>query len=126
MIFQLDDKAVADDTILVFGIGYPGSNSNRIYTYAGMKVAGRWYFTGSGRTPQDAGWAAVQRWLASDGRRVVWVKVPTRMEPLWQDVPEEPLSAASQIRDDAESRLKDRCDPAGGHHLTPHRGCILR
>lgn len=83
MIFKLDDSMVAEGTILVFGIQYPGSNSGRVYTYAGMKAGGRWYFTGSGKTPQDAGWGAVQRWLAADGREVAWVKVATTLEPLW-------------------------------------------
>lgn len=84
MIFNLNDSAVAEGTILVFGIRYPSSNSGGTYTYAGMKAGGRWYFTGKGRTPQDAGWGAVKRWLASDGRQVAWVKVATSLEMLWE------------------------------------------
>lgn len=80
-IFNLDDSQVKDDTILLFGVRYAGSTSGRVYTYAGMKVAGRWYFTGKG--PQDAGWAAVQRWLGADNRQVVYVKAVTGMIELW-------------------------------------------
>lgn len=111
MIFQLDDKAVLDDTILVFGIRYRGSNSGRIYTYVGMKAGGRWYFTGSGRTPQDAAWLAVQRWLQTDGRVVVWVKVPTRLEVLWEKLDDLDGEVVERPRELAPAAETD--EPAG-------------
>jgi hypothetical protein len=82
MIFTLNDSKVAEGTLLLFGIRYGASASGRIYTFAGLKAGGRWYFTGTG--PTDASWSAVQRWLQRDGRSVVWVKAVTGMDLLWE------------------------------------------
>ena len=81
--FKLDDKAVADNTLLLFGIRYAGSTSGKTYTFAALKAGGRWFLTGTGKTPQDASWAAVERWLNDRGRVVAWVKVAQHLEPLW-------------------------------------------
>lgn len=81
MIFTLDDDKVVEGTILLFGIRYGASTSGKVYTFAGLKAGGRWYFTGTG--PTDASWPAVQRWLQRDGRQVVWVKAVTGMIELW-------------------------------------------
>lgn len=85
MLFKLDDGNVPDGTILVISVRYPGSNSGREYDYAAMKAGGRWYLTGTGQTPQDAGWGAVQRWLTLNGRMVSRVRVATKLEPLWDE-----------------------------------------
>jgi hypothetical protein len=92
MIFKLDDKIVADGTVLLFGIRFirmdPGEEptfaGSKIWTYVALKVGGRWYFTGTGRVPQDAGWGAVARWLDDERKEVAWVKVATGLEPLWE------------------------------------------
>jgi hypothetical protein len=87
--FKLNDQDVADGTVLVISVQYPGSNSGRAYDYAAMKAGGRWYVTGTGKTPQDAGWGAVARWLTEQGRVVTRVRVATRLEPLWEATPDE-------------------------------------
>jgi hypothetical protein len=83
MIFTLDDSKVQEGTLLLFGIRYGASTSGKVYTFAGLKAGGRWYFTGTG--PADASWLAVQRWLQRDGRSVVWVKAVTGMDLLWEE-----------------------------------------
>lgn len=82
MIFTLKDPDVPEGTLLLFGIRYGASTSGKVYTFAALKAGGRWYFTGTG--PSDASWTAVQRWLQRDGRQVVWIKVATRLEMLWE------------------------------------------
>ncbi len=92
--FKLDNRAVPNGTVLVFGIRYertddePGGDTRgrtnpTVYTYAMLKAGGVWYVTGSGRVPTAAGWGAVERWLEKDGRVVVWVKAATEMTDVW-------------------------------------------
>ncbi len=70
-------------TVLVVGVKYP--TSPKVYSYGLMNVneTHGWYATGQG--PQAAGWAVVERWLAKEGREVVWVKgvTPDAMPTLW-------------------------------------------
>jgi hypothetical protein len=84
--FKLDSRTIPDGAVLLFGIRYvcrgQGENPN-IYTYAMLKAGGYWYVTGAGRTPQAAGWKAVERWLESDDREVVWVETVTKTMTLW-------------------------------------------
>jgi hypothetical protein len=86
--FKLDSRKVLDGTILLFGIRYaaePGAwtGPDKTYTYAMLKAGGMWYVTGGGRTPQAAGWGAVERWLERDGRVVEWVRHVTETCQLW-------------------------------------------
>lgn len=88
MRFTLDDRQVADGTILLFGIRYVDPDNGRpitskVWTYAGLKAGGRWYLTGTGRVPQDAGWGAVARWLADPTRKVVFVDTVTETARLY-------------------------------------------
>jgi len=62
-----DGGKLPDDTVMVLQIRHRGYRE--IWTYLGLKKAGRWFFTGRG--PHDAGWGAVKRWLAKDGRMVL-------------------------------------------------------
>lgn len=94
MEFNLDTSQVPEGTVLLFGIRYVGADQEgyarsaeeeaRVYTYAMLKAGGSWYVTGGGRTPQVAGWGAVKRWLSRDNRMVVWVKLVTATETLWE------------------------------------------
>jgi len=87
--FKLNSRAVPEGTVLLFGISYqPGPDDIRatevkVYTYAVLKAGGLWYVTGGGRTPQAAGWGAVERWLERDGRQVEWVRHVTETRQLW-------------------------------------------
>lgn len=74
MQFKLDDTKVPDKTVLMVALDYEGQTTDKVWTYVLLKAGGRWYSTGNGRTLQDAGWGAVAKWLASDGRRVLWVR----------------------------------------------------
>lgn len=88
MKFDLDDRQVPDDTLLLFGVRYidaEGRTRPKVWTYAALKAGGRWYFTGTGRVPQDAGWGAVRRWLDDPIREVVWVRAMTGAVDLWPD-----------------------------------------
>lgn len=101
--FKLDSRTVPEGTVLLFGVRYQGeeyqdrADSEKIYTYAMIKAGGYWYVTGGGRTPQAAGWGAIERWLARDGRVVEWVKHVTQTAQLWPEThaeaaEEEPLN----------------------------------
>lgn len=91
--FTLDNRAVPDGTVLIFGIRYAGADSDgqertpveksKTYTYVMIKAGGFWYVTGGGKTPQAAGWGAIQRWLERDGRVVEWVRHVTETTQLW-------------------------------------------
>jgi hypothetical protein len=91
--FKLDSRVVPEGTVLLFGIRYVGPDQEgiarmpeeeaKVYTYAMIKAGGFWYVTGGGRTPQVAGWGAVERWLERDGREVAWVKAVTETVTLW-------------------------------------------
>jgi len=91
MRFTLDDTQVPDGTILVFGIRYvdadnptgPGAFQSKVFEYAGLKAGGRWYLTGTGQVPQDAGWGAVARWLDDPTREVVSVHAVTGTAQLY-------------------------------------------
>jgi hypothetical protein len=87
---------VPNGTVLTMGISYggrePGGDTRgrtnpTIYTYALLKAGGLWYMTGSGQTPQAAGWGAVDRWLSREGRVVEWVKAATDWTDLWPVAP---------------------------------------
>lgn len=79
----MSDNIVPDGTIIVLGIRYDGSVSGKTYDYTASKIAGRWYMTGTGKTPQDASWQAVNRWLAREGRHLVRAEVITSRRQIW-------------------------------------------
>lgn len=91
--FELDGRKVPSGTVLLFGIEYdrPGRTPDetrgvtepKVFTYAMLKAGPYWYVTGTGQTPQAAGWGAVQKWLGKDNRVVRWVKVVTETADLW-------------------------------------------
>jgi hypothetical protein len=84
MKFTMQSVAQAPDgTVLLLGIQYEGMASGKVFTYAALKAAGRWFFTGSGKVPSDAGWMAVDAWLARDGRVVEWVHSARSFDPIW-------------------------------------------
>ena len=103
--FKLDSRAVPDGTVLLFGIRYVGPDQEgiarmpeeeaKVYTYAMIKAGGFWYVTGGGRTPQVAGWGAIERWLARDGREVAWVRHVTETVQLW---PAEETGQAAKLQ----------------------------
>ena len=98
--FKLDSRAVPDGTILVLGIRYEAQEHPRphatVYEYVVIKARGHWYMTGGGRTPQVAGWGAIERWLAKDGRVVEWVRHVTETAQLWP-----PVSWQTRLRDES-------------------------
>lgn len=96
MRFTLDDTQVPDGTILILGIRYVDPDNgqpvtSKVWTYVALKAGGRWYLTGSGRVPQDAGWGAVARWLDDPTREVVWVRAVTGTVEVWPTPGEQPV-----------------------------------
>lgn len=94
MSFTLGNTRVPNGTILIMGVRYTGQAEDdldatrgrtnpKVYTYGLLKAGGLWYVTGSGKVPQAAGWGAIERWLAKDGREVAWVRVVTETAPLY-------------------------------------------
>ena len=97
MEFNLDTARVAEGTVMLFGIRYPGSNEGRVYTYTMIKAGGMWYVSGGARAPQAAGWDAVKNWLAKDGRQVVYVKVATEFRQLWPKPDDLPAASTANL-----------------------------
>lgn len=100
--FKLDSRAVPDGTLLLFGIRYELEDrppSSTTYTYAMLKAGGFWYTTGGGKTPQAAGWGAIERWLERDGRVVEWVRHVTETTQLW------PLTAKPHLFEASHSGM---------------------
>lgn len=96
MKFTLDDSQVPDGTVLLFGVRYVDSEtgsraSSKVFEYAALKAGGRWYLTGTGRVPQDAGWGAVARWLDDPTREVVSVRTVTGTVEVWPTPGEQPV-----------------------------------
>lgn len=97
MLFKIDTRQVPEGTVLLIGIRYVETDpdrsgpyaASRPFTYAALKAGGRWYLTGTGKVPQDAGWGAVQRWLDDPRRQVVSIKVVTATETLFETSPGE-------------------------------------
>lgn len=84
--FTLDNARIPSGTVLMMGVRFEdrdepdpdatrGMRPPKVYTYALLKAGALWYVTGSGKVPQAAGWGAVERWLAKDGKVVEWVRV---------------------------------------------------
>ena len=105
--FTLDSRQVPDGTILLFGIRYAGTDlegyawtreqESKVYTYVMIKAGGFWYVTGGGKTPQVAGWGAVERWLERDGRVVEWVRHVTETVTLWPVQPPEESGQPARV-----------------------------
>jgi hypothetical protein len=70
-------------TVLMFGIRYAGRTTERVFTYVMFKAGGLWYVTGNGRVPTAAAWPAIERWLAKDGREVIWVRTAVEWTEVW-------------------------------------------
>lgn len=85
----MDFRKLPNGTVLLLGISHTsppldpdasrGMTAPKVFTYALLKTGGLWYATGSGKVPTAAGWGAVERWLAKDGRVVEWAKIVTDM-----------------------------------------------
>lgn len=82
-MFKLDNSKVPNGTVLLMGIQYEGQTSAKVWTYALLKAGGLWYVTGNGKVPVAAGWEAINRWLAKDGRVVKWVRAATSWADLY-------------------------------------------
>lgn len=99
MSWTMDPRKMPNGTVLFLGISYTtsgpagdmrGRTAPKIYTYVALKMAGTWFFSGSGKVPQAAGWGAVERWLDRDNRKLEWVKIMSATE----DVYPAPVSAS--------------------------------
>lgn len=96
MLWTMDPRKMPNGTVLFLGISYAtaqvgdtrGRTEPKIYTYAALKQAGVWYFSGAGKVPQAAGWGAVERWLERDNRVLEWVKIVSALEDVYTRSPE--------------------------------------
>lgn len=84
MMFTLPPKLPAG-AVLILGIKYPDmlGAENKIFEYAFIKAGGLWYGSGTGKTPQQAGWGAVENWLGKYNRKLVSVKLVTATEEIY-------------------------------------------
>ena len=86
-------KTMPNCSILLLGISYPGLVEDKdktrgrempkVFTYALLKAGGVWYTTGAGKTPQAAGWGAVERWLERDNRVLEFIEVVSGTDRVW-------------------------------------------
>lgn len=124
---KFDASKLKNGTLLLIGVVYdraqPGGDTRgratpKVYTYGLLKAGGVWYATGMGQTPQAAGWGAVERWLARDGRRLVWVKGTHEeaLAELWK-VDEETGVVSDNLRNQIRLRqdIERQVDEAIGH-----------
>ncbi len=111
--WTMDPRKLPNGTVLFLGISYAsarpreldmrgldmrGRTAPKIYTYAALKQAGAWFFSGSGKVPQDAGWGAVEHWLERDGRKLEWVKIVTALEDVYPaPLPSSPSVAGLEL-----------------------------
>jgi hypothetical protein len=80
--FKLDDRQVPDGTVFLVGVAFDRI-PDKTWTYSLIKAGGRWYTSGTGKSPQDAGWGAVNRWLNREGTQVVYIDAVTGRDRLW-------------------------------------------
>lgn len=117
MEFKLKDQEVPDGTILLAGITFD-SMPSKTWTYALMKAGGRWYTSGTGKSPQDAGWGAINRWLNRENTRVEWISAVTETEVIWQNQNADgswpgPLRFAPPMNVEPATGSLDPVDPDG-------------
>lgn len=84
MLFKMDNAKTPDGTVLIFGVKFHNQRDpEMVWTYAALKAGGMWYVTGSGRTPQAAGWGAVAKWLDDPEKVVVSIELVTDRKTVW-------------------------------------------
>lgn len=85
-----DTRGIPNGAILVLSVRY--QNNPKVYTYAALKGGGLWFLSGTGQVPQAAGWGAVERWLARDGRELVSIDAVSDRTQIWPSVDTSPVS----------------------------------
>lgn len=98
---EIEPRTMPNGALLVLGVRYlPGSEPGGdtrgranpvVYTYAALKTGGLWYFTGSGKSPHAATWAAVLKWLERDNRKLEFVEIATGARRIW------PVPVAAEV-----------------------------
>jgi hypothetical protein len=118
--WTMDPRSLPDGTVLFLGISYDSirdPKARKVYTYAALKVTGVWYFTGTGKVPQAAGWGAVERWLERDNRNLEWVKIMSAVEDVYpapiegRPVTGRDIVEVDTVTDSATSPVGDVEDP---------------
>lgn len=107
MSWTMDPRKLPSGTVLFLGISYAGARTGdtrgrtepKVYTYVALKQAGVWFFSGSGRVPQSAGWGAVENWLERDGRVLEWVKIVSELKDVYPaPLPSSPAAEIEEAR----------------------------
>jgi len=146
MLWTMDPRKMPNGTVLFLGISYPtpgsgdlrGRTNPKVYTYAALKQAGVWYFTGAGKVPQAAGWGAVERWLERYNRVLEWVKIVSALEDVYTRSPEirlgQHLKELAEVKEDncpdhpdepgAGECHADSCAGCGGYHCAWDNSCL--
>lgn len=93
-------RSLLNGSVVLVGISYPGDPEDlditrgrtapKVFTYAFLKAGGVWYSSGTGKTPQAAGWTAVERWLERDNRKLEFVQVATEFRTVWPEPMDHP------------------------------------
>jgi hypothetical protein len=118
--WSMNPRALPNGTVLFLGISYEpgprvpdtrGRTEPKVYTYAALKQAGVWYFSGAGKVPQAAGWGAVEKWLEREGRKLEWVKIVSSLMDVYPVPP--PASPVAELEqpDDKGSDLDTMAQP---------------
>lgn len=119
MSWSTDPRKLPNGTVLFFGISYElaqaadtrGRTEPKVYSYAALKQAGVWYFSGAGKVPQAAGWGAVEKWLERDNRKLEWVKIVSGLVDVYPvTLPASPVAELDRP-DDKGSDLDTMAQP---------------
>lgn len=131
MANRFNTGKIPNGAVLLMGISYadsdPGGDTRgranpKIFTYTLLKTGGLWYVSGTGKSPQAAGWGAVEAWMNRDGRVLEWIEAVTETTRVYPDLASPAITQTRRVLDGTDRR----CDPHGGYHVAAHTtGCPL-
>lgn len=135
MSWSMDPRKLPNGTVLFFGISYEraqaadtrGRTEPKVYSYAALKQAGVWYFSGAGKVPQAAGWGAVENWLERDNRKLEWVKIVSGLVDVYPvELPTSPVAELGYDVASAEAKQGRRGLLDSGPNAPERRGSDWR
>lgn len=116
-------RKMDNGTILVLRVTYP-RNPSKVWTYVALKEGDRWFMTGQGNVPREAGWGRVEKWASGFGREVVSVSEVTEVTrigdthtDLLDSLQDTPFIHGSWVDD-----IYDLAENDYGGHATGHEG----
>lgn len=112
-------RQMPDGSMLLIGVSYPrptneiestrpAESGPKVFTYVLLKAGGTWYTSGAGRTPQAAGWGAVEKWLERDGRKLEFIEIVSSTRRIWPAPVEADPDGLLDLIEEFPGRNEDR------------------